>query len=211
MSIKIYSGFRYKGGGGLRQCYERLHALRPQVHKMAVEKHLSFVAEIAKLTFKRKQVTDRAPLYVAMEMWRERTKAVKETGRRDPAVDVEFRVSLYPGSRSIIGIPWIDDHDWMEWFMGQPFIDEYGYWDNTDRPDEISAAAWRERKRRWQQVTEPDATFADIGMEMQLHPGYGPDALALADAARSNTTFSRMILRRCEGMTHEQLTEKPTG
>ena len=74
-----------------------------------------------------------------------------ESGQRRPELDGTCKVSWYVlGNRLMVLI------------YAEPAIEEraadrlglspYGYWNNTDRPDDMSARQWARRKRDWQNI-----------------------------------------------------------
>ena len=72
---------------------------------------------------------------------------------RTPWADVGCGVNLWfpKRSRFVLGHPWgesITDIDFPEW------VEEYGYWNNTDKPDEIPQREWTRRKKAWDSVLQ---------------------------------------------------------
>lgn len=47
-----------------------------------------------------------------------------------------------------------------------PFVDEYMYYDNTDRPEELTDEEWDERGKKWDEMV-PDR-FSDTGFKYQI-------------------------------------------
>lgn len=39
------------------------------------------------------------------------------------------------------------------------FVDEYGYWNNTDKPDELSDEDWDERRNNWNEIFDKNLWF----------------------------------------------------
>lgn len=71
--------------------------------------------------------------------------------------DLTFGWNLYiaPGAMFVLASPWGS----MSREAGKlvpKWVEEYGYWDNTDRPDEISARKWRQRELDWEIACAPD-------------------------------------------------------
>lgn len=49
-------------------------------------------------------------------------------------------------------------------------VEEYGYWDNTDRPEEVTAKEWKQRKKAWGALLESFTSPAEIGLSI-ANPG----------------------------------------
>lgn len=120
-------------------------------------------------------------LWDACKVWENKREEMKVSNYRNPSVDTDFKIDLFPLSeRMIIGILYCDDNEWHNWFFSQPFIEEYGYWNNTDRPDSISAREWRRRNMNWERAWKsgPPSSRA---ISMLLEPPYEPKLLLIAD------------------------------
>lgn len=171
--MKIYSGFIYTGKGGLKGCYDTINAMRPHINQMIDDKYHRFLAdhaaELIDEPFTGSSIKHKpgcSPFRLAAAEWRERRNNNADR-IRDPSVDVDCKVSLFPVGSVILGIPWMDDSLMHEWFFEQNCISEYGYWNSTDRPSNITGAEWGLRKRRWKKAASGD-TFRDTGIEMWL-------------------------------------------
>ena len=68
---------------------------------------------------------------------------------------------------------------------GAGVLEEYGYWDNTDKPDEISGHEWGQRKRAWSQLDVP-----------------AHDGLTISHPDRLTTSYD-LWLRRRERQTQD--------
>lgn len=67
---------------------------------------------------------------------------------RELDFDVKLMVFALPDGR-FLGIPYAENSALFNALMETPEIKEYGYWDNTDKPTEISKKAWKKRKDDW--------------------------------------------------------------
>lgn len=54
--------------------------------------------------------------------------------------------------------------------------EEFGYWDNTDKPDEVSEAQWKNRKKIWDDLLlrKGSGIPAERGMTIDFKPAYFP-------------------------------------
>lgn len=46
------------------------------------------------------------------------------------------------------------DYDRWDFLDNNPQLEEFGYWDNTDKPEEISDGEWEERGRIWYAIID---------------------------------------------------------
>lgn len=155
MSIKIYNGFKI-----------------PEMTLGDLKKHITQLQESANALVKTKQdkylgtrattFLDRCTIFNQMgelekssafsRAWaelQERQRLVKQTKRRDPDVDFEFELTFFPLHGCILGIYYCEHKDLARLWMQQPFVQEYGYWDNTDPADGVSEQEWSAREENW--------------------------------------------------------------
>jgi len=66
-------------------------------------------------------------------------------------LDFTATISFFPYKKCILCVPMCHSI-YIEEFNKLPNIKEYGYWNNTDKPDDISNKEWRDRKLAWETV-----------------------------------------------------------
>jgi len=216
MSIKIYEGFRMTGS--LLENYRKLEGMRPWFQKASYNRYVRFIAiratEKLDHSVRSGEELAKAPIWLAIEEFKNRQKDIKDTHHRDPAVDFEARVSLYPiANRSTLGIFWCDWFEWRHHFQTQPFIQEYGYWDNTDKPDNLSDNDWACREADWTRAClKTNMTFNSTGLEMDLMGGYAPYIRFLASETRKEDLLAMVPSdqHRIEHWLHATGNKSPT-
>jgi hypothetical protein len=63
----------------------------------------------------------------------------RRRGHRTPLCDPTFAMSFLPHPDSrILGISHCEQDDWKERWLARPFVRDYAYWNNTDRPDGLT-------------------------------------------------------------------------
>lgn len=77
---------------------------------------------------------------------------VKKTKRRNPLVDVECEILFHFRGKFIYMIPYTEVETYKEIIQSLPNIQEYGYWNNTDKPEAISQGEWRQRRNTWNAI-----------------------------------------------------------
>ena len=113
------------------------------------------------------------------QSWMERRDEVRRTNQRDPAVDTDFSLVVFPVNGlsvpGVLGIIYTEHNAWRRAWLGHPGVCEYGFWNNADEPEGVSATEWAERGRNWD-IALPDAcaTPALCGFTIDLVPARGP-------------------------------------
>lgn len=139
MSVKFYYGRR------IDHRVDKVHALlmevRPSLIELAHKEMLSAIRTVVG------ESTKNSPFAVYLRL----IDAVQEAKRRnlDCALDFELTLALYPLGNSTLAHYTNGNRTVHGWFDDLPFVKEYGYWNNTDRPDEISSREWARRRRAW--------------------------------------------------------------
>jgi len=167
MSTKIYNGFRiphidlFELMDQLKVLQVKLEALRLKklsekvammtckfidMNKAGIPLNESIVSEF-------KIDGSFCPFMKVNNFVRRETENMKKTGIRNPEFDFEFDVSLFTTKDWVLMITFFDnkfgyDKIWNE----LPNLEEYGYWNNTDRLDDVTDEEWDERGKLWDSV-----------------------------------------------------------
>ena len=97
-----------------------------------------------------KQIT---PILAAEIIIKNRIKNIKLKNERDPAVDFECNISLIPSGNDTLGTIFTECSEMTEHILKLEEIEEYNYWDNTDKPENISEKIWEKRYSKWKEAT----------------------------------------------------------
>lgn len=183
MSTKIYNGFAYtvpsrSSQDGLMAMTQFVQAFRKTLAPLAVRKTNRWFVQRAV------QIADRArifpgqhqdkphysPLSIAYTDFIDMTVKL-DRGERCPDIDCEVSVTVFPASRTtwygILFTEWNEAR--TRWFR-HPAIHEYGYWNNTDRPDRCSEREWDARRRVWDRLLPGSAIPAQHGWSFTVYP-----------------------------------------
>lgn len=203
MSTKIYTGFALPSLT-TKSAMSVLGSLRPAIQALVDQKHRKLLAERVVeyvdgyvLARYLKEVLAPAVAERAEKMaYFECTKRLQEEqekcrggARREPLIDCDVELGLYmlPKSGKIVGIAYEERVGALEHLLTVPGIAEFTYFNNTDRPDELSAREWSRRARIWKQVLRDDQS-ARFSMRWQpehlLPREMGPFLPSLEDRAR---------------------------
>lgn len=161
MSTKIYNGIRFTTSN-LISLHRKIAKFQAELEPLALKKLTKVMATIAAesyddLLIKREKPETFKGKYIigyARDIVDKRNKEVQQTRRRDPAIDMDFNVCVMPCGRSLLGIIYTEHDDFTEKFMKMCPAEEYAYWNNTDRPDNLTATEWHKRKKDWDKALE---------------------------------------------------------
>jgi hypothetical protein len=118
------------------------------------------------------------PLSIAILELLKREGKMKRTNLRDPEIDTGFKVAILPTRRiskskhsrlgKIFAIIYVDNMEFEELWNKQSWVKPYGYWDNTDKPDDVSNKAWRQRCRDWEKALDDWKPSGEAGFVYEL-------------------------------------------
>lgn len=88
----------------------------------------------------------------------------------DSESDLDFAASLsvFPMQDKILVIPFATNPCIKEIITSNSKVHEYGYWNNTDHPSELSDEEWEQRKMDWDMVFKHSGIPAECGMTIHL-------------------------------------------
>lgn len=71
-------------------------------------------------------------------------------------MDLDVSLGVWKHGRSYYLIPYCNDglHGTLEFLNKDDRLEEYGYWNNTDRPDHVTAKEWDVRRRAWSAIID---------------------------------------------------------
>lgn len=166
MSTKIFNGFRF-APMEFGELDLELTQWKERVKTLTIETASGYMAKtvISKLDgaiSKGEAVPERLFGNVWADM-HDRQREIKKTQRRDPPVDFEFEIVIIPDGNTFYGLYYTEQGKWADEFRDQPYIQDYSYWNNTDKPDEVTDAEWEERELTWNRLLPRVTTPAQRG------------------------------------------------
>lgn len=78
----------------------------------------------------------------------------------------DFKVCYLPMEDKTLGIPYGENHEMTSAFLKE--VHDYGYWNNTDRPESISELEWKQREKDWDVVLPGIGIPSENGLTCQL-------------------------------------------
>ncbi len=151
--------------------YEQLLKIKPAITKKARKLLLENIAEgacsvidLARATGNvegSKDQTVRDIIGKIMVDFADRKREVEQTKRRDPLVDVEMDLFLFPDGERTLFIVNSDSSDLTAMIAKMPNVQNYQYWDNLDKPDQVSSEDWEARRKDWEKMLPGTGRPAD--------------------------------------------------
>lgn len=175
MSTKIHNGYRI-AAAGLLDPFEFLNDLRAvttgiyrDLLATALARTATGLADAA--VRNPEQSSGTQPLTQALQEANRAHREIVRTGQRNPAWDFGFDLVL-------VADP--DDRDWRyaliyteqdaytDAWETNPVVNRFGYWNNTDRPDDVTETEWDRRRTIWNRVLPGYTAPASIGFTWSL-------------------------------------------
>ena len=188
MSIKIYTGFILRATT-LEGALDKIHVLRRDVKDLARVRMARCMGQKCAARLDRYAARDLFPeggsiprlqnpmSDVWMELLDEHREA-KAHHRRNLDTDYEFTMTLHPDNGDILGMSFVEEDGWHSHWMQGEGVEDYCYFNNTDRPEALTEAEWEEREGRWNSVLDrdPGCRPAFAGITANIHEGDPPVA-----------------------------------
>ena len=156
MSTKIYNGFLIRTSS-IKKVQELVLEFRPYILKESNLLLESFLSQ-----------------GYTRNHWIKRRLEMKHNQSRDREVDTQFDIIVFPYKRIFLGIAYTDHDEWFNKWLKMPLVEEYGYWNNTDPPDDIPYKKFRKRGEVWDKALGPKGIPSMYGFNIEVNNPYGP-------------------------------------
>lgn len=169
MSTKIYGGFRMRTSS-LRAAWREAEAFRSEVRAMAATAQQSWLAaRAAHLAVDPKgHAHTESPLVRAKAEMLEAHSGAEHDSRRSPVHDWGVEIVFLPGRRGLYGIMYAEQSVVHTAWLSRPSVRPYAYWNNTDRPDDVSDREWARRERTWDLLLPGATAPAAAGLTVTI-------------------------------------------
>ena len=160
MSTKIYNGYELPVMG-VYELREFCGSVQAEIVKAADEILVRQVADLSALIIDRKAAgldisgftknhgDDSSAVFLAYYYIFERGLDIQRTKHRDPGFDYECTACFFPLEDRILCTFYSERKEFTEIWEAQEKVTEFGYWNNTDRPDGVTQDQWDERGDVW--------------------------------------------------------------
>lgn len=165
MSINCYPAWRIK----VSELAEFDRLLNNHVYEQAKSAIDVLSREVSTDTDKVNNILDSSPIIkqtfgerageiVRLNLAIESTVEASLDSYRSPGQDMDCGYRIFVDGKYFVIWPW-GEKSMYEGFDKAP---DWSYWDNTDRPDEVTAQAWRRRKESWNSINENQRFYRDL-------------------------------------------------
>ena len=205
MSIKLYNGYRIDRCD-LQTLQERMILVRDQARKVCKRMVANAIYGLLIQMFDNKVVglsstlmdeakeNNRnrflpwasASLYV-MDAFR---KALK-SDVRNPSYDFGMNVCIIPHNNKIFALLFTEKNEYRTLWEGQPWVSKYPYWNNCDKPRNVSYRAWNVRYKEWMAALGKDAVPSRVGFTFEFVSAYTDMPKRLDILAKLNNSSVR--------------------
>lgn len=139
-------------------------------------------------------------------------REIKEGYRNSDDPTAEIVLTYSHLIDSVLGVIFCDCHPIVDRFFEFSGVQVYPYWDNTDKPEDVSQSEWDIRKKAWEE-TICAGTYKQMGMTFQLVDLPSPphrlkwESLLPDIDKRVNFCYRRIDLdRRCDELDEKDKT-----
>lgn len=154
MSLKLYDGYRIKGFSE-KEFIEKYEYLKEVVEK---EAKISIQEEISKIFYNTldygygRKEDDMTVLEYVKEEIKEEIENLKK-GYRSPSLDKDISFALKEYKGDLYLYLFSEDREISKMLLKEiENIEEFGYWNNTDKPDSVTESHWEKRKKIWDEL-----------------------------------------------------------
>lgn len=182
MSIKIYNGFRLRVHNNfvhnhrtdvldLKHLTRFIQSARTKMQAAAEHEALTLLAKQCAYMFDRQTIglstdhdDDSSIIATAFMDITKRDQKVRLDNKRDPVYDFEVSATLHPlfDQGRMLGILFCENgalyNRWFELDTDHVYVEEYMYFDNSDRPDRVTEQDWQQRADDWNNAVLDSAT-----------------------------------------------------
>lgn len=103
------------------------------------------------------------PIDSAIEEIQERQREIRRTNQRDPSVDFDFEVVIFPQKQRLYGMLFTEHLDWIEDFFSHDIVTRYEYYQGV-RPANVSQQEWARREKTWTRIFEESHIPSQVGL-----------------------------------------------
>lgn len=189
MSTKIYGGRRVKAKN-FSEFYEFLTELREKAKPVAEDLCRTvcardMIAKIDKATYNDEPINLKDIRY---DMWKEFDEAKMEAKQKGRKVEhLDFNMSMFVFINPEVSTEYVYlypiasyDREMLPVLDSIEGVEEYAYWNNTDKPEDLSEAEWEERELAWDLLLPGAGSLIENGMEFKLYDDYSmPSAIGI--------------------------------
>lgn len=179
MSTKIHSGYILAPGTDPFEFSRRLRqAMDPIRDRLDAALAARLIAErLDRSILAGEPLAGDAPVKAYLE-WRKEQEGLKESERGHDPHRFEASIGDDPATGRLHLLVFADKSEYEEALEDVEGVEEYGYWNNTDRPEGVSEEEWDARRDAWGRVM-PSGVPIEHMLSFTLRGKYSPGMLSL--------------------------------
>lgn len=170
MSTKIYDGLRIDLEGTDADIFEFAHDVRRVCVPVLRKLQLTELARLSARVIESGAPRERSAAWTAVAKFRELMRILGPGDSMHDPFRFSMQVMRVPGSGEMLAIPFIgrEGEAYLDAIRALGYVRDYGYWDNTDAPDDVTGAEWDERKHAWCRALGDEGVPGRRGVTMEL-------------------------------------------
>lgn len=174
MSTKIYFGYRVKASDPFAALHELIPAVQPVYQRLYHERlamlaHAFQQGEAPGLGFE--DPSGGVPILKAWRLLDEGHTKIRASGHRNPILDLELDACFLRDGDQLYAMLYTEQDAYRAAYPA--LFEHWPYWNNTDRPDDVTEDEWDERRDTWDRV---------VGWDPPARRGLGWELIGLGHA-----------------------------
>ncbi|MCS4089430.1 hypothetical protein [Rhizobium sp. BK176] len=164
MSYKVYDGFKFKATDmdAVRHHVDDWCKTLAVLHRHWLARlHANMVASIVDEAATSGRHDGKVPIDAVRTEILQRQQEIVKSQHRDPKVDPEFSVSVFTHPTGYYGIVRTERREWLDEWLKSDFVEDFCYWNNTDRPRGMRREEWDDRHSVWKSLASSRAEVLD--------------------------------------------------
>lgn len=174
MSWRIYTGFKLKNIKTLEKALVYFKSKAASFDEISNEhwKQLVVTYAIANMDNTYTENKNNEPIsknYLGIAknlMWEQERESMKDNTKSitNSSISIGIAPVKIAGKNELVGILFSDNHKQRDAFFSLDEIEDYSFFDSTDRPEDISAKEWKQRENIWGKKIFNQSTMAAKSM-----------------------------------------------
>lgn len=138
----------------------------------------------------------------------ERQELSNTTGSREPIVDMNFDLFLFPHNDQVFGIVDCEQMEFVRAWFDKDFVQDFSYWNGADGPEDISPEEWKSRGAIWEKIFAKHFVIAKTGMQIRCSDIEMP---SYEDVLNEIPSFERRAQHVAQLRFTQELLERSVG
>jgi len=165
MSTKIYNGFVARNNN-LQKFLEDCKEIKKVLLPVAIDIVNCAIYDTATLHYDLNQ--GKKDNYLAKAYTSYKKELTLHAATQRLFFNVEFSICVVQRENDIYGMVFTDNNLLLKTFFKYDMIEPYEYYNNSDRPDNVTEEEWKERENIWDGILGDDAVPADCMYNTRL-------------------------------------------